>query len=106
MSFKVSGNKLEMGLPNKHAVSKFVEPTKAFLLKETILFDSRLRYSNLTVSLNSPASIWVILMLYKSKYLREANPLNVFTSKAVNWLLYKDILKRSQAVKSVGIYDC
>ncbi len=31
------GNKLEIGLSNKHTFSRFVKPIKAFLLNETIV---------------------------------------------------------------------
>ena len=54
------GNKLEIGLPNKHTFSRFVKSTKAFLLNETILLDSKFKYFKLIKSLKVPSSILVI----------------------------------------------
>ena len=65
------GNKLDIGLSNKHSISRVVKPTKQFLSNETILLDSKFNstisdisdiYKSDQIYINIT---WVVLMFIK-----------------------------------------
>ena len=83
------GNKTETGLSNKQTLFNLDKPIKAFLLKETILFDSKLTSYKFIKPLKTSSSIRVILLFCKDKYWREERPLKVAGSMKDIWLLAK-----------------
>ena len=86
---RVAGNKTERGLSNKQTLFNLGKPIKAFLLKETILFESKLTSFKFIMPLKNSSSIWVILLFCNHKYRREERPLNVAGSMKDIWLLAK-----------------
>ena len=57
------GKKTETGLSNKQTLFNLDKPIKAFLLKETILFDSKLTSFKFIKPLKTSSSIWVIIVI-------------------------------------------
>ncbi len=68
---------IEIGFWNKHTFSRFVRPTKAFLLNEIILLVSKFNSLKLVKSLNNPSSILLIAFKLKSNFWSKKSPLNV-----------------------------
>jgi len=85
MLLRDSGNWTEIGLSYKQTLVNFVTPMNEFLLKDIILFDSKLISFKLFKPLNRPSSIWFILLFCSLNVSNDVKPVNVAGSMDDIW---------------------
>ena len=83
-----SGKWIDIGLSYKHTLFNFDKPINAFLLKDMILFDSKLIAIKLFKPLNRSSSIWFILLFCSHNSPRDVKPVNEVRWMDDIWLRY------------------
>ena len=92
------GNKTEIGLSNKQTLFNFDKPMNAFLLKETIWFDSKFSSSKSIKPLKI-SSIWLILLFCSHNTRRVCKLLNVKGSIVLIYFELRSILLEFQGLQ-------